>query len=142
MALSKLKLNPEKTECIVLVLRYNVRRFPLTFLSVFLEVFFIQLTLSKTWAGGLMQNFPSLNMFGRLIKLASSRCMTFVEKDSILLLKLLSLLQISLVSSHLDYCISLFRGCHVSISTSCRALIIPLLTLSQIIESMLMLHPP
>ena len=49
------------------------------YLSVFLEVFFIRLTLSKTQVCGLMQIFPSLNMFRRLVKLASSRWVTFIE---------------------------------------------------------------
>ena len=47
----------------------------------------------------------------------------------------------ALVSSHLDYCNSLFYFCHVSISTSCRVFRIPLPVLSEILKTMLMLHP-
>ena len=47
--LSKLKLNPEKKlSLLFLVLRLIVRKFPPIFLSVFLESFFIRLTLPKT----------------------------------------------------------------------------------------------
>ena len=47
MSLSKLTLNPEKTEVIVLVPKLNVIRFPLTFLLAFLVAFFIRLILSE-----------------------------------------------------------------------------------------------
>ena len=47
MSLSKLKLNPEKTEFIVFGSKAQRRRSPLTFLSAFLVAFFIRLILSE-----------------------------------------------------------------------------------------------
>ena len=62
---------------------------------------------------GFDANFTFSVYFRRLIKHVSSKCMTFVESDSILLMKRLSLLEISSWTM-----VSLLGFCHVSISTS------------------------
>ena len=71
------------------------------------------------------------------VRTCKARYMTFVEFDSILLKKCLSLLQMPwLVVIWTIVTLSL-EGCHVS---SCRVFRMLLNVLSQIIESMLMLH--
>ena len=67
-----------------LVLRCSVKNSPFIFLSIFLVLFFILLTLSKTLVCGLMQIFLSQNTIRKLVNPASSKCTIFVGLDSIL----------------------------------------------------------
>ena len=70
-----------------------------------------------------MLTFHSQNTFIRLVKPASSRCVTLAELDSILLMKWLSLLQMPLlvvIWTIVTFCLDVSQA---SISTSCRVTI-------------------
>ena len=88
-----------------------------------------------------MQIFHSLSISRGLAKRASFRCVTFVELESISLLKWQSLLQMPWLVVVWTIVTLCSEVCPVSISTNCKVFRIPLLVLLQIIESMLMLHP-
>ena len=89
-----------------------------------------------------MQTFLSQNTYRRLVK-SSSKYVSFIKLDSILLMKWLPLLVTNtLISSRLDYCNSdCLEVCPILISSSCRVFRKLLHVLSQIIQSMLMPHP-
>ena len=86
MVFSKLKLDPDKSEFIVLGSKAQHQK--LTF------HFPVSILGSLTHPADIVKNlFLSQNKFERLVKPASSRCVTLVELDNILLKKWLSLLQ-------------------------------------------------
>ena len=134
MSLSKLKLNPEKTEFIVFSSKAQRQKisshFPVSILGSLLHP-----------VCGLMQIFHSLSLSRGLAKHASFRCVTSVELESISLLKWQSLLQMPWLVVVWTIVTLCSEVCPVSISTNCKVFRTPLLVLLQIIESMLMLHP-
>ena len=88
-----------------------------------------------------MLTFLPQNMSRRFVKPVSSRCATFAKLSGILLKKWLSLLQMPwlvVVWTIVTLCLEV---CHVLTRTSCRVFTIHLHILSQILYSMLTLHP-
>ena len=141
MSLSKLKLNPEKTEFIVFGSKAQRQKisshFPVSILGSLLH------PVDSVRNLGVL--FDADFSFSEHIKRTCKAC--FLQmRDLRRIRKYLTsevavLAANALVSSRLDYCNSLFRGLSVSISTNCKVFKTPLLVLLQIIESMLMLHP-
>ena len=139
MSLSKLKLNPEKTEFIVFGSKAQCQKisshFPVSILGSLLHLVDSVRNLG-VW-------FDADFSFSEHIKRTCKVC--FLQMHDLrrirkyLTLEVAVLAANALVSSCLDYCNSLFRG--LSISTNCKVFRTPLLILLQIIESMLMLHP-
>ena len=90
-----------------LALRLSVRRFPPIFLLVFLVTFFIQLIRSGVW-------FDAEFSFSEHVKRTCKVC--FLQMHDLrrirqyLTPEVAVLAANALVSSHLDYCNSLFRG--------------------------------
>ena len=140
MSLSKLKLNPEKTEFIVFGSKAQRQKisshFPASILGSLLH------PVDSVRNLGLW--FDADFSFSEHIKRTCKAC--FVQmRDLRRIRKYLTsevavLAANALVSSRLDYCNSLLEVCPVSISTNCKVFRTPLLVLLQIIESMLMLH--
>ena len=108
-ALSKLKLSPDQTEFIVFGSKVNIRKCPLTLMSVFLEAFFIRLTWSKPrlW-------FDAEFSFSEHVKYTCKAC--FLQMCDLcrirqyLTSEVAVLAANALVGSRLNYCNSLFRG--------------------------------
>ena len=138
MSLSKLKLNPGKTEFIVFGSKAQRQKisshFPVSILGSLLHPVDSVRNLG-VW-------FDADFSFSEHIKRTCKTC--FLQmRDLRRIRKYLTpevavLAANALVSSRLDYCNSV---CPVSISTNCKVFRIPWLVLLQIMESMLMLHP-
>ena len=142
MSLSKLRLNPGKTEFIVFGSKAQRQKisshFPVSILGSLLHPVD---SVRNLGVCGLMQIFHSLSISRGLAKRASFRCVTSVELESISLLKWQSLLQMPWLVVVWTIVTLCSEVCPVSISTNCKVSRIPWLVLLQIIESMLMLHP-
>ena len=110
MSLSKLKLNPEKTEFIVFGSKAQRQKisshFPVSILGSLLHLVDSVRNLGE-WFDA---DFHSLSISRGLAKRASFRCVTSVELERYLTSKVAVLAANALVSSRLDYCNSLFRG--------------------------------
>ena len=141
MSLSKLKLNPEKTEFIVFGSKAQRQKisshFPVSILGSLLHPVDSVRNLG-VW-------FDADFSFSEHIKRTCKACILQM-RDLRRIRKYLTsevavLAANALVSSHLDYLTLCSEVCPVSISTSCKVFRTPLLVLLQIIESMLMLHP-
>ena len=141
MSLSKLKLNPEKTEFIVFGSKAQRQKissdFPVSILGSLLHPVDSVRNLG-VWFDA---DFHSLSISRGLAKHASFRCVTSIELESISLLKWQSLLQMPWLVVIWTIVTLCSEVCPVSISTNCKVFRTPLLVLLQIIESMLMLHP-
>ena len=141
MSLSKLKLNPEKTEFIVFGSKAQRQKisshFPVSILGSLLHPVDSVRNLG-VW-------FDADFSFSEHIKRTCKAC--FLQmRDLRRIRKYLTsevavLAANALVSSRLDYVTLYSEVCPVSISTNCKVFRTPLLVLLQIIESMLMLHP-
>ena len=140
MSLSKLKLNPEKTEFIVFgskAQRQISSHFPVSILGSLLHPVDSVRNLG-VW-------FDADFSFSEHIKRTCKAC--FLQMCDLrrirkyLTPEVAVLAANALVSSRLDYCNSLFRGLSGLISTNYKVFRTPWLVLLQIMESMLMLHP-
>ena len=141
MSLSKLKLNPEKTEFIVFGSKAQCQKisshFPVSILGSLLHPVDSVRNLG-VW-------FDADFSFSEHIKRTCKACFHQM-RDLRRIRKYLTsevavLAANALVSSHLDYCNSLFRGLSGFNQHKLQSIQNPLLVLLQIIESMLMLHP-
>ena len=142
MSLSKLKLNPEKTEFIVFGSKAQHQKisshFPVSILGSLLHPVDSVRNLG-VWFDA---DFSFSEHIKRTCKAcASFRCVTSVELESISLLKWQSLLQMPWLVVVWTIVTLCSEVCSVSISTNCKVFRTPFLVLLQIIESMLMLHP-
>ena len=142
MSLSKLKLNPEKTEFIVFGSKAQHQKisshFPVSILGSLLHPVDSVRNLG-VWFDA---DFSFSEHIKRICKAcASFRCVTSIELESISLLKWQSLLQMPWLVVVWTIVTLCSEVCSVSISTNCKVFRIPFLVLLQIIESMLMLHP-
>ena len=140
MSLSKLKLNPEKTEFIVFGSKAQCQKisshFPVSILPSLLHPVDSVRNLG-VW-------FDAHFSFTEHVKICKACFIQMLDLRRIrqyLTPKVAVLAANALVSSHLDYCNCHFRSLNVSISTNCKIFRIPLVVLLQIIENMLMLHP-
>ena len=141
MSLSKLKLNPEKTEFIVFGSKSQHQKIS----SYFPVSIFGSLIHPVDSVRNLGVWFDAEFSFSEHVKRTWKACfLQICDLRSIrqyLTTEVAVLAANALVSSRLDYCNSLSGVCHVSIFTNCKVFRIPLLVLLQTIEGMLMLRP-
>ena len=109
--------NPDKAEFIVFGSKAQISpHFPVNILGSLLQ----PADIAKNLGVCLMLTFHSQNMFRKLVKIVSSGYVTFVEIDSVLLMKWLSLLQMHWlvdVWHVVTLCLEILCG---SISPNCR----------------------
>ena len=119
MALSKLKLNPDKTEFIIFGSKAQCQKLSSQFLVNILGSLLHPADIVKNLVCGSMLTFLSQNMFKKLVKPALSGCVTFIELlDGILLKKGLSLLHMPWLVVVWTIVTVFLEVCHVSVSTS------------------------
>ena len=137
MSLSKLKLNPEKTEFIVFGSKTQRQNFPVSILGSLLHLVDSVRNLG-VW-------FDADFSFSEHIKRTCKACflqMRHLHKIRKYLTPEVAVLAANaLVSSRLDYCNSLFRGLSGFNQYKLQSIQNTLGRIVQIIESMLMLHP-
>ena len=140
MSLSKLKLNPEKTEFIVFGSKAQHQKissyFPVSILGSLLHLVDSVRNLC-VWFD---VEFSLSEHVKRTCKACFLQICDLRRIRQYLITEVAVIATNALVSSHLDYCNSLFRGLSFSICINCKVFRIPLLVLLQIRESMLMLH--
>ena len=106
MSISKLKLNPDKTEFILSGLKRQRDKLKACFP---IDIFAL-LTKLRIWVCGLIQIFPCLSMFRISANVVLLKLIDFRHVRRFLTHDVSVLVANAVVSSHLDYCNSFFRS--------------------------------